>query len=286
MKEKLVNCLLIALLASLVMESGAAGKKTVRPLTIDVLKNATYKVLTDSKDTSLVELVNGEFRQKEWPPENPDYPYIVRLTDWVRFADLNGDSIDDVAVIYYWSGGGSGSFYWLGAVLNQDGKPEHVSSAHLGDRVHIDSLVINSGEIFLEMTPWDQIEAACCPTSQVERNYKLIDRELIESTDFTGLFRGETEDGSGVRMTLELNIRPNGTVTTTRKPIDSGQTIKKEGSWWSPEDGSIEIIFPKLSEEEGEDRITCLICRGKLSFCRYYEYIYGKNVVTLEKVVQ
>ena len=50
--------------------------------------------------------------------------------------------VADAVVILYASGGGSGTFRYLAAVVNEQGQPQHVASALLGDRVRIDLIVV------------------------------------------------------------------------------------------------------------------------------------------------
>ena len=51
------------------------------------------------------------------------------------FGDINNDGAPDAAVVLAASGGGSGTFYSLEAVVNQYGKPVDIASISLGDRI-------------------------------------------------------------------------------------------------------------------------------------------------------
>jgi hypothetical protein len=119
------------------------GKQTSSTLTLDQLKNTEYLVLDDTR----VKLTNGKY---ESPPSSGDFLRV--FFDRAVFGDLNNDGALDAAVIVVTSGGGSGVFYSLEAVLNENGQPKYVASADLGDRIKINALSIKSGMIVVDMT--------------------------------------------------------------------------------------------------------------------------------------
>ena len=97
------------------------------------------------------------------------------------YRDLNGDGAEDAAVVLATSGGGSGTFISLEAVLNDKGKPKHVASTLLGDRAQIKSVVIESGEITVNMVTHGPDDPMCCPTQEVTEQYKLQGDTLVQT---------------------------------------------------------------------------------------------------------
>ncbi len=146
-----------------------------KPLTIEGLKNAEYQ--SEFSVSGRVKLSNGIYRGKIVPESASEL--IVLLSDQVAFGDLNGDGADDAAVVLITDPGGSGTFRHLGAVINQQGSPKHVTSILLGDRVKVKSLSIRSGEIAVEMITHGPNDPMCCPTLQVAQNYVLQGSKLV-----------------------------------------------------------------------------------------------------------
>ena len=148
----------------------------VPALTVEALRNAAYR--SEWVSGGLAQLIDGEYTQTY--DEEPASQLIITLTDFVAFGDLDGNGIDDAAVILVTTGGGSGAFYDLAAVLNEQGQPRHVDTASLGDRVVIQALSVESGEIMVPMVAHGEDDPLCCPTMQVTRRYELDERRLVE----------------------------------------------------------------------------------------------------------
>jgi heat shock protein HslJ len=150
-------------------------------LTWDMLNNATYPNEWPSDGMAL--LVDGVYREKYMPDSATEM--VISLADMHTFGDLNGDGVDDVLVILISYPGGSGTFFNLTAVLNQDGTPAPVAAAFLGDRTIIRSMTIESGQILLEMITQGPDDPMCCPNMDRRQVYTLQDDRLVlvEQTD-------------------------------------------------------------------------------------------------------
>ena len=135
-------------------------------LTVDALKNAEYT--SDFTANGKARLVNGDY----WEPV-PDSPakVEVRLSDLMAFSDLDGDGARDAAVVLVSSGGGTGRFYDLVAMLNKDGQPVQAAGIRLGDRVQLRSMVVDGGKAVIEMVTQGPGDGACCPTLKVRNTY-------------------------------------------------------------------------------------------------------------------
>ncbi|MBL8093719.1 MAG: Gmad2 immunoglobulin-like domain-containing protein, partial [Anaerolineales bacterium] len=86
---------------------------------------------------------------------------------------LNGDGADDAAVILTVDPDGTGVFYHLFVVLSDGGAPAQAAEAFLGDRVALQSLTIESGEIIAQMNVAGPEDGACCPSQPSLRRYRL-----------------------------------------------------------------------------------------------------------------
>jgi peptidoglycan/xylan/chitin deacetylase (PgdA/CDA1 family) len=147
----------------------------VPPLTWEMLKNTAYP--NEWPKDGVAHLVDGVYREKYMPDSATEM--VISLADVHTFGDLNGDGVDDVLVILISYPGGSGTFFDLAAVLNQDGAPNPVATAFLGDRVIIRSMTIESGQIVLEFITQGPDDPMCCPNMDRRQVYALEDNNLV-----------------------------------------------------------------------------------------------------------
>ena len=146
--------------------SSGVTKTTTGTLTVDDLKNGEYQTEFSSSGK-----INGIYKEKIVPDSFTEL--VVTLSDKMAFGDLNGDGEKDAAVILIINPGGSGTFRYLAAVINQNGAPNHVASQLLGDRVKVKSLSIKSGEITVKMITHGPSDPLCCPTLEAIQDYQL-----------------------------------------------------------------------------------------------------------------
>lgn len=147
-----------------------------KPLTAEALANAEYK--TTFLPSGTVKLQDGTYREKTVAGAASET--VIRLSDFKALGDLDGDGVEDAAVVLVSSGGGSGTFFTLEAVLNQQGTPKHAASQLLGDRVKLNSLSIASGEVMVKMVVHGPNDPLCCPTQEVAQRYKLQGDKLTK----------------------------------------------------------------------------------------------------------
>jgi hypothetical protein len=186
---------------------------TPAALTPAALRNAEYQVsFTASGKAKLIE---GEYSEPAAPGSASKV--TVKLSDFVVFADLNGDGLSDAVVILVTNSGGSGVFYELAAVLNQGGAPKHVGSLALGDRVKIKTINLQSGEVVLEMTVHGPKDPQCCPTVDTTKRYKFADGKLVSATPETPV---PTVAANVTRPVTTAVARA--TATATRPPAPKG----------------------------------------------------------------
>ena len=139
-------------------------------LTLDMLRNGTYFAPFYNHT---VKLVNGAYSEGSGATL-----YTVQMLDTVAFGDLNGDGIADAAIILVESGGGSGEFESVVAVLDVGGAPSQASQVQLGDRVEIKSMAIDSGTIGLDALVQGPNDPMCCPSQPETQFFRMVGKAL------------------------------------------------------------------------------------------------------------
>jgi heat shock protein HslJ len=133
-------------------------------------------------ETGLAQLTDGEYRE----PISTDSAteIVVQLTDNLVAGEL-GEGEQAAAVVLVTQPGGSGSFYDLAIVARIDGDPVNVATTFIGDRVQIDAITIDNGEVVLDMITHGPDDPMCCPSQHVIQKFSLQGSELIPiSTEF------------------------------------------------------------------------------------------------------
>ena len=166
------------LVASLVVLSllvTACGSEAKAPpeLTDEALRNATYPLELAPGGSAMFR--NGEFTSGQTR---------AMLLDVRGRGVLDQDAAADAALVIAGSGGGSGTFYYLIAVLNRNGQPNAIASAALGDRVPVHSVTVLNGQIVVKLREHGPGEPLCCPTLETTRTYELRGQtlELVSKT--------------------------------------------------------------------------------------------------------
>lgn len=157
----------------------ACSEKTPEPsaaLTVETLKNAEYQ--SEWPSGGAAKLTDGIYREKYMEGAASEL-VIAFIQDMHAFGDLDGDGVEDAAVILATSGGGSGTFISLEAVINDNGTPNHAASVLLGDRVQVKSVAVESVEITVDMVTHGPDDPRYRPTLEVTHKYKLRGDTLV-----------------------------------------------------------------------------------------------------------
>ncbi len=164
----------------------APSPTSLPALTVDDLKNAVYQA-QDFADmnggSNTVTLANGVYTKSD--PSVSSTPLLTVTYVQSAAGDLNGDGLVDAAVILTADTGGSGTFVYLAAVINQGGKPVNVDTLRLGDRAQIELLAIQAGAIHLQMLTQGPQDPMCCPTLKTSATYLLEKNHLVTQAEIT-----------------------------------------------------------------------------------------------------
>lgn len=116
-------------------ETGEPTGAALTPVTAEVLAGVTLP--TDLVPSGSVTLQGGEHSEEAAPGSASQIEFT---TSDVVVDDLDGDGVDDGAIIVRSSGGGSGAFYDLHVFLAAEGGPQLIASESLGDRIEVQGL--------------------------------------------------------------------------------------------------------------------------------------------------
>ena len=141
-----------------------------------MLANIEYK--SDWIQSGTAPLTDGEYREQAAPGSATET--VVMITEHIAHGQLNGQ--DAAAVVLVTDPGGSGTFYDLAVVVEQDGAPVNVATTLLGDRVQIKAVSIVGNEIIVEMVTHGPDDPMCCPTQDVVQTYALEGQELVQTS--------------------------------------------------------------------------------------------------------
>ncbi len=177
----------------------ATPAPTVPPLTLDMLKNATYMLPFYGRT---VTLTDGRFYVNTATDQ-----YAVNMLDYVAFGDLNSDGLEDAVIALDENGGGSGMFESVVVMVNQGGVPAQAGVAKLGDRVQVNSLAIQAGRVLLDMLVQGPNDAMCCPTQPVTQAYQLFANGLF-------LMHATSKTLSGAERTITITSPANNAEVT------------------------------------------------------------------------
>ena len=179
-------------------------------LTPDKLRNGTYYAPYYRRT---VTLKDGAFSSGS----GADY-YSVQMLDLVATGDLNGDGVEDAAILLAENGGGSGVFESVVAVLDSGGFPYPVGQAVLGDRVKVNSINISSAQINLDLLVQGPNEPMCCPTQPETQTYRLIEGNLW-------LKQVSTRSPTGSQRTIQITSPSDGAAISGAFTLAGKETL-------------------------------------------------------------
>lgn len=145
-------------------------------LSAQALMNATYSGIYDEP----VSLVDGLYEGEPYDAGAASRPTVRYISRAEHYGDLNGDGVDDAVLFLVESGGGSGSFVYVAAQLNQAGQPVDAGAVMVEDRTQVKSVTIEDGQIEVAFTTAGSGDGACCPSHLTHKTYALQDDNLAE----------------------------------------------------------------------------------------------------------
>ena len=165
---------LIALIGAAILPSSVSAA-SCRWNDPTVLRNIEYRGIYDNA----VPLRDGVYEGEPFVPGGASRPRAELLDMPPVLHDMDGDGIDDAAVLLAENSGGSGAFTYLAVVSCRDGRAVNIGTIGLGDRVMIRSMAGQEDAIVVEFVAAGPGEPLCCPTRNVRNTYRLRDGNLL-----------------------------------------------------------------------------------------------------------
>ncbi len=160
--------------------------------------------------TEPVQLTDGKFEGASFLPGDSSRLTVALLPDFFAQGDLNGDGLADAAVLVVENSGGSGTFFYLAALINGADGPTNVSSIMVGDRINPNSLTIVDGAIVLDAIVSGPTDPMCCPSLAVTQTYALKGGAL-EMTSEEPVATAPADTLAGTNWQLQTIRQPDGT---------------------------------------------------------------------------
>ena len=156
----------IVLLAALLQSCDSADKRqsdgsAAAPTSISQLMNMAYDGFDVSEGP--IVLSDGIWEGEPYEEGAAVRPRITFAGDFRLDGDLDGDGMQESAVLLNLSSGGSGQLLHLCIVGIEKGRPVNLATALIGDRVQIRNAKIIDNHIMLDIVEAGPDDPACCP---------------------------------------------------------------------------------------------------------------------------
>lgn len=169
------------------------------------LRNLAYAGILDEPVT----LVEGRWEGEPFVEGGASRPRVELVRALSSSGDLDGDGKEEAVVLLAESSGGSGVNGYLAVVGRREGRPVHLGTALVGDRVQVRAARVADGKIVLDVVQGGPDDAACCPSQLATRTFALKGDSLEEvSRDVTGTLSLAALDGTAWVLTHFSQTEP------------------------------------------------------------------------------
>jgi hypothetical protein len=152
----------------------ATAASSAPVLTWQTLRSAAYPL--PEANGNLIQFTEGKFRG----------PVVLGSTDELRFViqeriargDLDGDGVEDAALVMIKDPTGDTPSYTLWAVINRGGTPDPRGFVLLGEKIQVGGMTIDALKIYVDVVRPGPQDIQGIPTQRIKESYKLIGTRL------------------------------------------------------------------------------------------------------------
>lgn len=209
-------------MAALLEQGTTSGGQAPEGLAQADLANATYNVEYTQSGTA--PLTDGVYSEEAAPGSAA--MTTVTLTDNIAYGQLNDQSAAVVVLVS--DPGGSGTFYDLAIVVNQNDQPVNIATTFLGDRLQINSISVENNQIVIDMVQAGPDDPLCCPSQQVIKTFELQGEQLTEISSEI-VESDETPELIGTVWQWQQTLMNNGDTFVPDNPANYNIQLMPEG---------------------------------------------------------
>ena len=153
--------------------TGTAASGGATPVNAPDPSGATFTI-----DKSTITLANGR-SEKEAAPGSAT-KVVTALTDKRVTGDVDGDGRADAIVVLTYQPGGSGTFYYLSALLNGAGGVTATPALLLGDRIVVSGVRLDGATIVVDLLDRASGQAfTTSPSVSVTKRFAVTNGALV-----------------------------------------------------------------------------------------------------------
>jgi hypothetical protein len=162
------------------VRTSATSPATGHVLTLEALQNAAFPL--PEAGGNLIRFTEGKYRGAVVLGSIEEIRYVI--LDRVGRGDLDGDGVEDAALIMVKDPTGEAPVYTLWAVINRNGVPDPRGSVLLGEKLQVGGMNIEALTVYIDVVRPGLEEIQGAPTRRIKESYKLLGDRLERADTF------------------------------------------------------------------------------------------------------
>ncbi len=161
-------------------QQAVAAPGSGESLTLEAIQNASFPL--PEANGNLIKFTDGKFRGAVVAGSLEEIR--LNILDRVGRGDLDGDGVEDAALLMVKDPTGETPEYTLWAVINLGGIPDPRSSFLLGTDVQVGAITVEDLKIFINVVRPEPYDVPGTPTRRIKESYKLFGNRLERADTF------------------------------------------------------------------------------------------------------
>jgi hypothetical protein len=149
-------------------------------LTLEEIRNASFPL--PEANGNLIKFTEGKFRGPVVTGSTEDVRFVI--LDRFGRGDLDGDGVEDVALLMVKDPTGDNPECSLWAVINQSGVPDPRGVVLLGQKVLVGGMTIEALKIYVDIVRPGPQDVEGMPVRRIKESYKLLGNRLERADTF------------------------------------------------------------------------------------------------------